>query len=167
MNPGRTRLFWTVALVLTMSSIGLMHNAAADRYDGTFHNARMTVELNGFNGDYIGTIRLGEQAFPLRARDFGKRLEGRFQTAGREFAFSASIAGDNLVLSSGGARHTLARNGGGTSRGFAPVQQIAAHQAAPRPPLAAELEGLRRRRTATASSLRGTFGRATSWPATF
>ena len=70
----------------------------------------MTIELTNAAGAYTGTIRLGTKSFPLKAREQDGKLVGSFTSEGQDFDFTASLGGDTLSLSTGGATHELKRN---------------------------------------------------------
>jgi hypothetical protein len=81
--------------------------ADAESYAGIFKDERLTVEVKSAPEGYAGTIQMGHQTFPLKARDAGSRLEGTFEHQGASFEFTATLAADTLTLVSGGTTYKL------------------------------------------------------------
>ena len=52
---------------------------------------------------------LGPNRSPRDVKLTGVRLEGTFESAGKQFAFTAAVDGDTLHLATGGATHVLMR----------------------------------------------------------
>ena len=86
---------------------------AADPWLGAFEGDGLRVEIAADAGGYRGELVSGGQRFPFRASAAGPdRIEGSFDGGGGgTFAFSASLAGDVLTLSTGGATYVARRVG--------------------------------------------------------
>jgi hypothetical protein len=98
----RTTLIISVALALVMSG-----GCGAANYSGTFKNEELTVTLDGDKGQYSGAIEMGERKFPLTASEKDGKLEGSFESQGRNFDFTATLNGQTMTLVSGGTTYVL------------------------------------------------------------
>ncbi len=76
-------------------------------FAGTFTDGHLTVTLNTAGGGYAGTIQLGEQKFALVGRVVNGRLEGSFESEGQKFAFTATLEGSVLTLTSDDRTYSL------------------------------------------------------------
>lgn len=87
---------------------------AAPSYDpwlGEFEGNNLTVMIEKAEEGYQGTIKLGEQSFPLKAQVDSDLLLGQFESAGALFDFEASLsdADETLELRTGGSSYFLLR----------------------------------------------------------
>ena len=96
-----TAIFWTA--VAESVAVG------ANPFAGTYTNDELTVEFLASTGAYTGTIKLGNQTFPLSATEKSGALEGAFVGGDDKFAFEAVLEGDSLTLSTEGTTYKLAR----------------------------------------------------------
>src|SRR4051812_3198648 len=93
----------SVACILAASAMG------KDSFAGKYEGAKLSVEVVRQGEEYAGTIHLGDQAFPLTAREQNGQLVGTFRTQGDSFAFAASLQNNSLTLVSGGATYALTK----------------------------------------------------------
>ncbi|MBM3880933.1 MAG: hypothetical protein FJ387_14640 [Verrucomicrobia bacterium] len=96
--------------VLLVTSVG--GHAATATFAGTFKGDELTITLQAGGSGYTGSIRLGDQTFPLTATERDGKLEGTFQAGDDRFAFTGTMEGDTLRLSTEGTAYTLGRQGG-------------------------------------------------------
>jgi hypothetical protein len=94
---------------------------------GTYADGRITVDLAEHAGSYAGTIRMGDQRFPLTALVSGQGIDGLFTAGGHPYAFTASLDGATLHLTTGSTRYDLRR---ADPAGGTPAAQAAAAPAA-------------------------------------
>ncbi|HSU57373.1 MAG TPA: hypothetical protein VLT36_25245 [Candidatus Dormibacteraeota bacterium] len=80
-----------------------------ERFSGRFTGEGLTMEANGDQGKYNGTITLGENAFKFTASGKGDGLVGSFTTPDGQFDFHATIKGDKLNLTTGDSHYKLVR----------------------------------------------------------
>ena len=108
----RSRSIPSVVNVLAASAV-LLWSAqarAADSFAGKYQADKVSIELNAASdGSYTGTIRMSDKQFPLKAHAEAGKLTGSFTSDGTDFAFTATIEGDNLKLVTSGAALTLKR----------------------------------------------------------
>lgn len=83
--------------------------AAGEIAAGTYKDEKITLVLKGQGGEYTGTIKLGEQEFPLKARRTAEGLSGTFTAGDDAFEFKATADGTTLTVQTGGARYVLKR----------------------------------------------------------
>lgn len=91
------------------------NDAGFHGFVGTFEGADMTITIQagGAAGTVNGTIRRGEQSFPLMAKLVPQGIRGTFESDGHDFAFDATLEdGKSLVFNTEGTTYTLARQGG-------------------------------------------------------
>ncbi len=97
---------------ITLLVVSVVWLRAQTAFVGSFHSAEMQLELQpATNGGYSGTIELQGQKLPLTARERGAELSGSFQTGGKSFPFTATLAGPKLQLVSEGHAYILTRAG--------------------------------------------------------
>ena len=95
---------WTLGLcVLPCAARG------QDRYAGKYEGDKLSVEFVLRDGAYAGEIRLGQQGFPLKAREQAGRLDGTFTRGADTFDFTATPVGDGLTLRTGQSTYNLKR----------------------------------------------------------
>lgn len=87
----------------------------AGKFAGTFRNDQLTIELRASGARYTGTIRMGDQSFPVTATEQDGVLEGAFQSGGQSFAFRATLNGAALTFTTDGTTYTLQKSGAGSS----------------------------------------------------
>jgi len=108
---GRTTARWSFVLILfALAAAPVAAQPAADVYAGTFRDASLTVVLRASGAGYTGTIQMAGATYPLSARaaaDGG--IAGRFTSAGGQFDFTATVAGDTLTFATGRTKYELAR----------------------------------------------------------
>jgi hypothetical protein len=95
-------------IVLSILAVGPL--AFAADYSGKYEGPNLSVQINPDNGGYAGQIQLGQQQFPLKAREAGDHLQGTFSSGGGDFDFTATQQGDALTLISGGVTYNLKKN---------------------------------------------------------
>jgi hypothetical protein len=102
----------SVRLAIALALTGVAAARAAD-YSGTYHGDMKgqpsSIDLSAGASGYAGTIHMGSTALPCQAADQGSQLSGTFAAGGASFPFTATLAGDTLTLSTGGATYTLTR----------------------------------------------------------
>jgi hypothetical protein len=83
--------------------------ARDDGYAGTFKDdsGRLAVEIQPAQGQYTGTIRLGDQKFPFKASAKDGQLQGTFESDGNNFDFTASLNNNQLTLKAGNTTYLL------------------------------------------------------------
>ncbi|MBI2191915.1 MAG: hypothetical protein HYU36_08025 [Planctomycetes bacterium] len=81
--------------------------AGGGRFAGLFLSDELAVEIKVAPGGYAGSIRLGDQAFTLKAREVGGTLEGGFQSQGHDFSFQATLKDRTLTFTTEGTTYTL------------------------------------------------------------
>ncbi len=79
--------------------------AAAVPWGGTYTDGDLTLRLGGEQGNRLE--RAGE-SYPLNLRANGGRLQGTFLAGGNSFPVVIERAGEDLVVTTGGARYELA-----------------------------------------------------------
>jgi hypothetical protein len=80
-------------------------------FTGKFANDSLTLDGSDSNGDYQGSITLGQNKFPAKAKINGQSLDGTFEANGTSFPFTATVNGDSVSLVSGGKTYALKRSG--------------------------------------------------------
>ena len=89
---------------------GTSGGAAGDPFVGTFRGDGVTLALDRApDGSYVGTLTHGASTYPATATPSGNGLIGRFVVGSDAFDFELTMAGDSLVLSTGGTRYSLGR----------------------------------------------------------
>jgi len=85
----------------------------ADAVSGTYKNQDMTVEIQAAaSGFYQGRISFSGNVFPFTAKgNQAAGLSGTFRSGGDNYEFTASFANGAMELSTGGATHTLPKEG--------------------------------------------------------
>lgn len=98
-------------LVVAMFGLGLAaFGAPADRhFAGTFQGENLSVEIAPAGPGYAGTIHLGRQQFPFKAREQDGALHGTFTSNSGAFDFTATIQGQTLTLVTGGKSYAMRR----------------------------------------------------------
>jgi hypothetical protein len=107
-------------------------------YAGAFADdqLRLVLEAPGIpGGAYVGTLHHGDQRYPVRAQLEPQGLVGDFESGGSRFAFTATLAGDELTFVTDGNRYVLVRE---TATPVAPVNPIGATPVAPAEVVASE-----------------------------
>jgi hypothetical protein len=104
--------------------------AVAEDYSGKYQGDNLAVQIAADGDAYSGKIQLGQQEFPLKAREDGDHLQGTFNSGGHDFDFTATRQGDALNLISGGVTYNLKKNS-------PPANPLADAPAAPANPLTA------------------------------
>lgn len=85
---------------------------SAPDYAGTFANEqlRLTLEAQPFaDAAYAGTLHHGEERYPVSAGRTPHGLAGDFESGGGRFAFTASLAGNELTFVTAGTSYVLVR----------------------------------------------------------
>ena len=95
--------------------------AAPDPLVGRYAGDNLELELTGGPGQYAGTLTVGGQTYPLTAEARGATLYGTFTAGGTQYMFSAKLEGDTLSVTSDGATHQLARQGGAAANNGNPL----------------------------------------------
>lgn len=82
-------------LVVSITCMSLVAaGAVADEpFDGTFRGEKLSVEIAPGGPGHVGTIHLGQQQFPFKAREQGGALRGTFTTRSGDFDFTAKLKG--------------------------------------------------------------------------
>jgi len=81
-------------------------------FAGTFANDQLRLVLEAPaapGGAYQGTLRHGDQSYPVRAQLEPLGLVGDFESGGNRFAFTATLAGDEVTFVTDGNRYVLVR----------------------------------------------------------
>lgn len=95
---------------VTIPAVGGNPLGAAPDFAGTFTNADMTVKLVSGVAGWTGTIKKGNNEFPIsKATTNGSKISGKFTVGADAFDFDASLDGKTLTLTTGGATYTLTR----------------------------------------------------------
>ena len=104
-------LLVSFALLLVASpAAGEDKPAAAAPYAGTFSTDRFKLELKSTDGrNYVGTIVMGDNKFPLTGRAQRDSLTGSFESQGARFDFSARQTAEGLTFRTGSSEYTLKR----------------------------------------------------------
>ncbi len=76
-------------------------------FAGTFTDGHLTITLNAAASGYTGSIQLDDQKFTLVGHVVSGRLEGSFESQGQKFAFTATLDGSVLTLTSDDRTYTL------------------------------------------------------------
>jgi hypothetical protein len=79
-------------------------------FTGKFASDTLTLDGADSNGDFQGSILLGQNKFPAKAKINAQSLDGTFEAGGNSFPFTANLDGDTVTLSSGGKTYTLKRS---------------------------------------------------------
>src|SRR5262249_42758618 len=79
---------------------------------GSFKDEHISVELSkaksdGLSSAYTGTIRMGEQTFPVEGKTEAGMLKGTFESQGDKFDFEATPDGVMLFFVTGGTTYHL------------------------------------------------------------
>ncbi len=101
-----------VALCVT----GVRADPPAGDFSGTYQDPRLTVEISADGAGYGGTIRMGEQRFPLTGRVENGTLRGTFTSQGNDYSFTATRTGPDLTLITDGTTYVLKRGGNPLAR---------------------------------------------------
>ena len=83
---------------------------AGDSFAGGYTGPKLSIEIVVGDNSYTGSLHLGNQVFPIKAQATAGQLVGTFTSGGHEFPFTASLAGDNMTLTSGSTTYQLTRN---------------------------------------------------------
>jgi minor extracellular serine protease Vpr len=81
-------------------------------FTGTFKGDGMILSLlsdAGPEGPYEGFLANKGQSYPIKGKVIAGQLQGTATNNGQDFAFTATLNGDQLTLQSGGATHNLTR----------------------------------------------------------
>jgi hypothetical protein len=85
-------------------------DAAVDPLAGVFKSEKFSIDLKSDGAQkYKGVIKMAGKEFPATASGDAKALKGTFTSDGQAYEFTATLEGDALTLSSGGATYQLAR----------------------------------------------------------
>ena len=99
----------------------LVQKAPTDAFVGIFVGPDLTLSLQSLNGKYTGTINFSGQTFPATAQKKGPNsIEGRFESGGTAFSFTAALENNVMKFSTEGSAYTLRKQSGGQP---APSQQ--------------------------------------------
>ncbi len=122
----------TKLLSLSCLAICLLSPAAraADNYAGKYESPKLSVEIIPDGDAYAGQIHLGQQAFPLKAREAGGHLQGAFNSQGHDYDFSASLQAEGLTLVTAGTTYTLKKVSAPVNPLAGPANPLARPQAA-------------------------------------
>jgi hypothetical protein len=102
-------LLFSLALVLFARPLWAEDKPAAP-YAGTFSTDRFKLELKSADGqNYVGTITMGDNRFPLTGRAQRDSLTGSFESQGNRFDFIARQTGEGLTFKTGNSDYTLKR----------------------------------------------------------
>jgi hypothetical protein len=102
-------LFVGVAVLLLAGTVAGEEKPAAP-YAGTFSTDRFKLELKSTDGqNYVGTIAMGDNKFPLTGRAQRDSLTGSFESQGARFEFTARASGEGLTFTTGNAEYNLKR----------------------------------------------------------
>jgi hypothetical protein len=78
-------------------------------YTGTFSDGNLTVQLAAAGNGYAGKLTLGGNSYDAKATADASGLSGTFRTAGNDFPFTSTLAGNQLAFVTGGKTYTLTR----------------------------------------------------------
>jgi hypothetical protein len=93
-----------IGLVIAVPSL------AAGQVAGTYADGHLILEMAAAaQGQFSGTLTLGGKQYPATARSNGQGIAGSFTAGGNSFAFSASLDGDTMTLTTGNTAYTLKR----------------------------------------------------------
>lgn len=112
---GFSRLFCCAAfafsVLISLQAFAVADNplGAAPVLAGKYSNDKVTVDLSGSAGGYVGTISMGPNEFPAKATASGRNLTGTFTASGEQYAFTATLSDNQLTLVSGGKSYVLTR----------------------------------------------------------
>ena len=81
--------------------------ASADPFARTFRGDRIQLVLKRSTSGYSGTLRFGDQDYPVTARVLGPSLRGSFRANGEDGPFTAKLTADRMTLSSDGSEFQL------------------------------------------------------------
>ena len=84
---------------------------SADAFSGTFQNEQLKIDLTRKGAEYVGSIELGGQSLPVKARMASGKLTGTFESGGQSYAFQATRNGTKLTLTTDGVTHVLDKSG--------------------------------------------------------
>lgn len=76
-------------------------------YVGEFKGNEIALTLEQSDDSFLGRLQQGENTFPVDASLEGGELSGYFSVSDKKYAFSASLSGTVLTLSSDGNVYTL------------------------------------------------------------
>ncbi len=100
-------LFRTTTCVMALGLLPALASAAD--YSGNYEDARRSVIVAPDGTGYRGEIRIGDQAYPLAAREEGDHLTGAYIVGGKPYTFSATQEGDGLLVTTNGKTYQLHR----------------------------------------------------------
>lgn len=103
----KTKIIRLLPLLPLLS--GAVSACCTERFAGRFTGQGLTLQSQGEQGNYTGTITLGENAYRFTASDKGGGLAGSFSTPDGQFDFQAVIKGSKLTLTSDDMRYKLTR----------------------------------------------------------
>jgi hypothetical protein len=84
---------------------------AAQGLAGTYSDGQITLDLQEQGGQYSGTITMGDQKFPVKARMQGDQLVGSFTSEGHDFDFTATWDGSTMKFTTGSTDYILKKQG--------------------------------------------------------
>lgn len=113
MRTRSTRLCLIAAAAGHAAAFGQALPPGPGAFEGTYGSGVVRLELRPTRLGVAGTLSIKGQDCPVSATTDGTQVAGTFQHAGMAFDFSAELAGDTLVLTSGGATYRLDRVGSG------------------------------------------------------
>ncbi|UCF20728.1 MAG: hypothetical protein JSU87_04780, partial [Gemmatimonadota bacterium] len=82
-------------------------------FAGSFVGEGISLQLQGTQGGYNGTLTFQGQSYPVQASATGGRLQGSFAAGGESYPFEAALQGESLTLVSAGNTYQLQRQSGG------------------------------------------------------
>src|SRR5436309_8030317 len=85
--------------------------ARPDPFAGTFEGQQVVLELSAARGEYMGTISVRGQQFPVAVKVKGATASGSFTADGQSFPFTLSPVAEGLTLASEGQEYRLMRRG--------------------------------------------------------
>jgi hypothetical protein len=83
-----------------------------DPFVGTWRSKDLTVDINGANGQYKGTLTLDGKAYPFTSKKDGPGIAGEFTSGSDKFEFLATMEGEALQLKTGDTVYVLLREVG-------------------------------------------------------
>jgi len=82
-----------------------------DPFSGTFQNDQLKIELALKGAEHSGTIQIGGQSLPVKAKAAAGKLAGTFESGGQTYTFQATRSGSQITLITDGVTHVLEQAG--------------------------------------------------------
>ena len=122
-----------LAFILSMAAVGHLYAADLSKWNGQYENPKVAIHIAmNRDGAASGMIRMGDRHFSFQGRLDAGTLIGTFQNDGADYAFTATLSGEELTLLTGGVTLSLHRDSERPAGGDDRPAKRRAREASPR-----------------------------------